>query len=155
MSIKWRDSAAVSRSAGSAYFRTADGVSAGDRKTVDKIRLRLVDGADPEDLSEVYRQGIRLVATPDYAAGSSTTKTGPIYTNTVTVGVADGTPPYTHSWSATAGISVAAPTSSSTPFIGVPPAFSGEITGTATDTVTDANGVTNSVTIDVTISRDF
>lgn len=152
MSFQWRDAAAVRRTAGAARFRVADSVLAGDLKTVDQILLRTVDGTDPGDLSEFYKQGLRLAASPDSAYGASGSHTGPIYSNTVTVTVAGGTAPYSHTWTSTAGISVAAPASSSTPFIGHPTAGD-EVSGTATDTVTDANGVFGSIDVPVRIER--
>lgn len=152
MSLRWRDAGAVSRFAGTVSFRTANGVAPGDLASVDQIRLRLVAGTDPLDLTEVYKRGIRLAATPASAYGASGAHSGPIYSDTVTVGVADGTPPYSHSWTATAGISVASPAASSTPFIGHPSAGD-SVSGIATDTVTDANGLTNSIDVPVTIER--
>lgn len=148
MSLRWRDAAAVSRSSGAIGFRTVDGVSAVNLKTVDQIRLRLVDGTDLANLSEVYKQGIRLAVDPDSAFGVNS-GTGPIYTNSVTVGVAGGTPPYTHAWTGTTGFSIVNPTSATTAFIG-----HSDNTGTATDTVTDANGVTNFIRVDVETTRN-
>lgn len=144
MSLRWRDAASVQRSAGAVYMRDADSV----QRTVDQIRVRGAGG-----YVEIYKQGLRLVASPSEAIGNSSAKTGPIYSNNVMVSVAGGTPPYTHSWTATSGIGVAAPTNPSTAFIATPPAIMGEINGTATDTVTDANGITNSITVDASIVR--
>lgn len=148
MSLRWRDAAAVSRSGGSAYTRTADGTSPTDLKTTDQIRLRLVDGTDPAHLSEIFKQGIQLAVDPDSAFGVNS-GTGPIYTNSVTVGVAGGTPPYTHAWTGTTGFSIVNPTSATTAFIG-----HSDNTGTATDTVRDANGVTNFITVPVETTRN-
>lgn len=153
MSIFWRDTAAVKRSAGAVSFRTADGVSAGDLKAIDQIRVRIADGTNPADLKEGYKQGIRLAALPDSASGYSSAKTGPITSGSVTVNVAGGTPPYTHSWAASGGVTATNPTSATTAFVGTPPAIEGEVEGEPTDTVTDANGLTNSISVPVFIQR--
>lgn len=147
MALQIRDPGGVLRTSGAAYIRDASAVL----RTIDQIRVREDGGV----LKQVYQQGIRLAASPDSAYGYSSAKTGPIYTNSVTVNVAGGTPPYTHSWTATGGISPAAPTSSTTPFIGVPGAISGELEGDGTDFVTDANGLTNSISVPISITRGF
>ena len=153
MSIYSRDAGAVSRLAGAVYFRTADGTDPANLATVGRMRLRTVAGSDPVNLSEFYKQGIRLAASPAAANGQSSAKSTPIITNSVTVGVAGGTPPYTHSWVATAEITVDSPSSATTSFRATPPPFSGQVDGSALDTVTDANGLTNSIEIPILITR--
>lgn len=147
MALQLRDPGGVLRTSGAASIRDSSAVL----RTIDEIHVRADDGT----LKRVYQQGIRLAVAPDSAYGYSSAKTGPIYTNSVTVGVAGGTPPYTHSWTATGGIAPAAPTSSTTPFIGVPGGISGELEGDGTDTVTDANGLTNSISVPISITRGF
>lgn len=149
MSLSWRDAGAALRSAGAVSFRTVDGVVAGDLKAVDQIRIRIADGTNPADLKEGYKQGIRLAASPTSAYGAAPPGTGPITTNSVVVGVAGGTPPYTHAWTHGAGITVNSPTSATTSFTG-----GASVDSTATDTVTDANGLTNAIIVPVSILRE-
>lgn len=144
MSLYWRDAANVQRTAGAVYMRDADSV----QRSVDQIRVRGEDG----NYVEIYKQGLRLAASPDSAFGSSASHTGPIYTNGVTVSVAGGTAPYNHSWAVPFGINATAPYSGYTAFIGHPTAGD-EVSGTATDTVTDVNGVFSTIDVPVSISR--
>ena len=139
MSLRWRDSGGALRTAGAVSIRDADNIL----RAVDQIRIRDADNV----LREVYKQGIRLAVSPGSAYGSGVT--GPITTNSVTVGVAGGTPPYTHSWSAGGSVVPNSPTSATTSFT----KSGASVETTATDLVTDANGLTNSVTIPVSIER--
>jgi hypothetical protein len=144
MSLKVRDPGGVLRTIGAASIRD----SSATLRTIDQIRMRADDGT----LKQVYQQGIRLAVSPDEAFGFSSGGSGPIYTNSVTVSVAGGTPPYAHVWTTESGFGASSPVSPTTSFVGAP--VSGDTTsGFATDTVTDANGITNSISVYVTIER--
>lgn len=147
--LQIRDPGGVRRAVGAAYVR--DG--AGAQKTLDQIRARTANGTNPLDLKVVYQAGIRLAVDPSTADGYSDAKTGPITTNAVVVGVAGGTPNYSHSWATPFGITATNPTSNVTAFTATPPGISGTVSGFATDTVTDANGLTNTISVDITIQR--
>lgn len=144
--FQYRDSGGATRVAGAMYFMAADLST----KTIDEISF--MNAA--LETKRIYKAGIRLAASPTFAVGSTTAKTGPVYSNTVSVGVAGGTPPYNHSWTATGGITVNNPASSFTDFRATPPGLDSEVQGTATDHVTDANGIANSIAVSVTISRN-
>jgi hypothetical protein len=134
VSLRWRDSGGALRTAGAVSIRDADNIL----RAVDQIRIRDADNV----LREVYKQGIRLSATPTSAFGSRMTP--PATTNSVTIGVAGGTPPYTHAWTANGGVTVNSPSSATTSF-----RSSVSVITNATDLVTDANGLTASRTVSV------
>jgi len=134
-------------------LRTVTGTDPADLRNVDQIRIRIVDGVSSGDLKEVYQQGIRLAVDPPTAGNVTTNKTGPITSNSVVVSVAGGTPPYTHSWTASDGITVDSPSFATTTFTATPPGIDGAIFGTAGDTVTDANGITASISVDLAFGR--
>jgi len=145
VSVQWRDVGGSIRSAGAISMRDASNVV----RTVDQVRIRDEGGV----LREVYKQGIRLAVNPATAVGASSAKTGAIYTNSVVVGVAGGTPPYAHSWVPDGSLVATNPGGDTTAFYGTPTAVFGELNGQATDHVTDANGLTNSISVDISIQR--
>lgn len=143
MTLRVRDTATL-RTATEARVRKSDGALA----SIDRMMIRTANG-----LSQFYRRGLRLSASPDSASGFGVNRTGPIYTNTVQVAVEGGTAPYTYSW-VPSGVFVNSPNAAATSFGGNPPAIAGEIDGSATCTVTDSNGLSLTITIPVTISRE-
>lgn len=144
MTLRLRDTATL-RTATEVRARKSDGTLA----SVDRMMIRTADG-----LTQFYRRGLRLSASPDSASGFGVNRTRPIYTNTVQVAVDGGTAPYTYSWIPSSGIFVNSPTSAATSFGGNPPAIAGEIDGSATCTVTDSNGLSQSVTVPINIYRE-
>lgn len=144
MTLRLRDTATL-RMATEVRARKSDGTLA----SVDRMMIRTADG-----LSQFYRRGLRLSASPDSASGFGVNRTGPIYTNTVQVAVDGGTAPYTYSWIPSSGIFVNNPTSAATSFGGNPPAITGEIDGSATCTVTDSNGLSQQVTVTINVYRE-
>lgn len=144
MTLRVRDTATL-RTATEVRARKSDGALV----SVDRMMIRTADG-----LSQFYRRGLRLSASPDSASGFGVNRTGPIYTNTVQVAVEGGTAPYTYSWISSGGVFVNSPTSAATSFGGNPPAIAGEIDGSATCTVTDSNGLSQAVTVSIVIQRE-
>lgn len=133
------DPAGVSRVAGEIKISLADMSSV----TVDRIRVLGPDGVD----HEVYKRSIRLAVSP-----TSANSTHSVQTNAVTVSVAGGTPPYSHSWSvvtsAGSAVNATAPTSATTAFKINSGLFGDAI---ATDTVTDSLGLSTSINVGVGI----
>jgi hypothetical protein len=139
VSLRWRDSGGALRTAGAVSIRDASSALL----AVDQIRVRDADNV----LREVYKQGIRLAATPTFVYGTGIS--GPITTNSVTVGVAGGTPPYTHAWTVGGSVVANSPTSATTSFT----KSGASVEATATDLVTDVNGLFNSINVPVSIER--
>tara|TARA_R110002074_G_scaffold262994_1_gene435108 strand:- start:16017 stop:16454 length:438 start_codon:yes stop_codon:yes gene_type:complete len=112
-------------------------------RTIEQIWIR-----DEANVSrKVYQRGVRLAASPAFANGSRY-GAGPITSDTVTVSIAGGAAPYSHSWaliSPSAGAVALNPTSATTAF-----RAGGELDAIFRDTVTDTNGL--SATIDVPAS---
>lgn len=144
MTLRVRDTATL-RTATEVRARKSDSTLV----PVDRMMIRTTNG-----LSQFYRRGIRLSASPGSASGFGVNRTGPIYTNTVQIAVEGGTAPYTYSWATNSGIFVNSPTSAATSFGGNPPAIAGEIDGTATCTVTDSSGLSQTVTVSIVIQRE-
>ncbi|WP_394662886.1 hypothetical protein [uncultured Sphingomonas sp.] len=144
MTLRVRDTGAL-RTATEVRARKTDGTLV----SVDRMMIRTADG-----LTQFYKRGLRLSASPAEANGFGTNRTGPVYTNTVAVSVDGGSPPYSYAWATTAGVSVQYPTMASTGFVGNPSAIAGDIYGTATCTVSDSAGLSQPIAIPVTISRE-
>lgn len=133
----------------------------GARRRAVSIRVRTGSGLVPVNrvsfrtdtgVVRVYNRAMQISATPSGVSGYGGQRTGPVYTNTTSVSVSGGSPPYQHSWSVGGGAFALNPASSSTAFVGSPP-INGTIDTAAVDTVTDASGLTATVEVPVYIER--
>lgn len=145
MTLSVRDAGAV-RATTEAKFRASDGL-----KFIEQMGIRTAIGAG--GMAQFYQRGIRLGVNPLSVFGTSTSKTGPVYSGAASVSVSGGTAPYAYAWTATSGLTPINPSSASTAFQGTPPALEGEIFGTANCLVTDDNGLTSSISVDVQLTR--